>query len=65
MTVSRQRADWTPEERLAQALSAADYSHDVHPHRYSDGFLEERRYAKEAHGLPDDGVLTNKLLDKG
>ena len=52
---------WTKDQKLLHAMSAADFSADVHPHRTSDGLNDEIRHARKTLDSSSDADLISKL----
>lgn len=61
VSVDQEHDDWSPDEKLLQAMSAADFSVDVHAHRHQAGLRDELQYARQATQTQSDQVLTGKL----
>jgi type VI secretion system secreted protein VgrG len=61
VNVDQEHADWSPDEKLLQAMSAADFSVDVHAHRHQAGSRDELQYARQATQTQSDQALTGKL----
>jgi hypothetical protein len=61
INVAGEKPDWTPDEKLRHAMSASDFSSDLHTHRHSDGLNDEIHYAKKASDASGEGVLPGKL----
>lgn len=61
LSVAAQAADWTHDDKLRHALSASDFSGDLHASRYSDGIENQIRYAKSIVDVRGEGQLPAKL----
>jgi hypothetical protein len=61
INMATQKPEWTPEEKLFQAMSASDFSGDLHPHRYNEGARSELDYAKKASETLEEEFLAGKL----
>lgn len=61
VNVDQEQGDWSPDEKLLQAMSAADFSGDVHAHRHQIGSHDELQHARQATKTQSDQALTGKL----
>lgn len=61
---ARESAEWPPEERLRQLMSAADFSAKVHQHLHSNGLHEQLCYAKDQLAAPSSSALAAALTAK-
>jgi len=61
VSVNQEQGDWSPDEKLLQAMSAADFSEDVHAHRHQLGSHDELQYARQSTQTQSDQALTGKL----
>jgi type VI secretion system VgrG family protein len=61
LSVHEEDPQWNEDEMLLHALSAADFSEDVHTSRYDDGVPDKVRYAKHALGVQSPQAIAPKL----
>jgi type VI secretion system secreted protein VgrG len=61
LNVANEKPDWTPDEKLRHAMSASDFSGDLHPYRQADGLTDEIQYAKKASKAAGESSLPGKL----
>jgi len=57
----QEQASWSLDEMLMHALSAADFSADVHAHRHQDGATDELQQARQGSQSRSDQDLARKL----
>jgi type VI secretion system secreted protein VgrG len=61
VNIATESAEWSEKDKLLHALSAADFSPDLHNTIFGDGALPQSRYAKEVFETAATKVIFQKI----